>query len=283
MVGSDAGQPLYKSGGTRKGDRPHPPGTERRSTTLMDMASDETEEVAAFPPPGALPDADIVKRVRAGEPALFEILMRRHNQRLYRAARAIVKDEREVEDVMQQAYFSAFTHLHQFEERSQFSTWLTRIALNEALGRRRRMQALGSMERTSPAVEDRAELIESIASPQADPERQAYVQELHRLLEAVVETLPESYRTVFMLRDVQGLSTSETGEDLGLEEDAVKTRLHRARGMIRRAVVARLGAAAPGLFQFHAPRCDGVVAAVRARIVERSTGCRATQNEQAVG
>src|SRR5215510_12163918 len=91
--------------------------------------------------PSSLTDAEIVKRVRTGERALFEILMRRHNQRVYRAARAIVKDERDVEDVMQQSYVNAFTHLHQFEERSQFSTWLTRIALNEAFGRRRKLRS----------------------------------------------------------------------------------------------------------------------------------------------
>src|SRR4051794_23421831 len=95
----------------------------------------------------ALTDAEVVQRVRAGDRALFEILMRRHNQRVYRVVRAVVKDEREVEDVMQQAYINAFTHLHQFEERSRFSTWLTRIALNEAFGRRRKMRQSESMVR----------------------------------------------------------------------------------------------------------------------------------------
>jgi RNA polymerase sigma-70 factor (ECF subfamily) len=216
----------------------------------------------------ALPDSEIVKRVCAGESALFEILMRRHNQRVYRAARAVVKDEAEVEDVMQQAYINAFTHLHQFEERSQFSTWLIRIALHEAFGRRRKMRRTESMTvNQSNLDEDRGELMDTIASPQADPERQAYAQELNRVLEAAVDTLPETYRTVFMLRDIEGLSTSETGEGLGLGEEAVKTRLHRARGMIRRAVTAQIGAVAAGSFQFHAPRCDRVVAAVFARIV----------------
>jgi RNA polymerase sigma-70 factor, ECF subfamily len=214
-----------------------------------------------------LPDAEIVRRVCAGERALFEILMRRHNQRVYRAARAVVKDEAEVEDVMQQAYINAFTHLDQFEERSQFSTWLTRIALNEAFGRRRKMQRDESMTAThSIQDEDHGELMDTIASPRADPERQAYAQELSRVLEAAVDTLPETYRTVFMLRDIEGLSTSETGEGLGLGDEAVKTRLHRARTMIRRAVTAQIGAVAAGSFQFHAPRCDRVVAAVLARI-----------------
>ncbi|MGE5245387.1 MAG: RNA polymerase sigma factor [Betaproteobacteria bacterium] len=214
-----------------------------------------------------LTDAEIVRRVRAGDRALFEILMRRHNQRLYRVARAVVKDEHEVEDVMQQAYVNAFTHLHQFEERSQLSTWLTRITLNEAFGRRRRMKQSESMAKL-PSDGDPGAFMETITSSQPDPERQAYAQELRRVLEDAVDTLPETYRTVFMLRDVEGLSTSETGEGLGLGEEAVKTRLHRARAMIRRAVTARIGGVAAGAFQFHAPRCDRVVAAVLARIAQ---------------
>lgn len=217
--------------------------------------------------PSSLTDAEIVKRVQGGDLALFEILMRRHNQRIYRTARAVVTDENDVEDVMQQAYINAFTHLHQFEERSQFSTWLTRITLNEAFGRRRKVKA-ESMARVSDVDEDPGELMETIASPQPDPERQAYAQELHRVLEEAVDTLPEAYRTVFMLRDIEGLSTNETGEGLGLGEEAVKTRLHRARAMIRRAVTARIGAVAAGSFQFQAPRCDRVVAAVLARIAQ---------------
>lgn len=220
----------------------------------------------AVAPASTLSDADIVKRVRAGERALFEILMRRHNQQLYRAARAILKDEHEVEDVMQQAYINAFTHLHQFEERSRFSTWLIRIALNEAFGRRRKMRLSESMTPIRSDDGERGEFMDTLPSPDADPERQAYAQELHRVLEAAVDALPETYRTVFMLRDIEGLSTTETGEGLGLGEEAVKTRLHRARAMIRRAVTARIGAVATGAFQFNAPRCDRVVAAVLATI-----------------
>jgi RNA polymerase sigma-70 factor (ECF subfamily) len=222
----------------------------------MDMETSAASRTAEVPV-ATLSDADIVKRVRAGDRALFEILMRRHNQRLYRTARAVVKDEVEVEDVMQQAYINAFTHLHQFEERSQFSTWLTRITLNEAFGRRRKMRP----------SEDAGESMDTIRSPQPDPERQAYAEELRRVLEDAVDTLPDSYRTVFMLRDIEGLSTQETGDGLGLGEEAVKTRLHRARAMIRQAVTARIGEVASGTFQFQAPRCDRVVAAVLAKIV----------------
>lgn len=224
-------------------------------------------DVTALALDSTLPDSEVVRRVQAGERALFEVLMRRYNQRLYRAARAVLRDENEVEDVMQQAYINAFTHLHQFEERSQFSTWLTRITLNEAFRRRRKMrQSETSPRLPSDAGEDAGDIMDTITAPQPDPERQAYAQELHRLLEAAVDTLPETYRTVFMLRDVEGLSTSETGEGLGLGEEAVKTRLHRARAMIRRAVTAQIGGAAAGAFQFQAPRCDRVVAAVLARI-----------------
>src|SRR5438128_103240 len=214
-------------------------------------------------PTSALSDMEIVARIRGGDGALFEILMRRHNQRVYRVVRAVVKDEADVEDVMQQAYINAFTHLHQFEERSQFSTWLIRIALHEAFSRRRKMRMPESAVRIRFDLDDtRGELMDTLRSPQADPERQAYAQELRRVLEAAVDTLPEGYRTVFMLRDIEGLSTSETGEGLGLGEEAVKTRLHRARAMIRRAVTERIGALAAEAFQFHAPRCARGVAAV---------------------
>jgi RNA polymerase sigma-70 factor (ECF subfamily) len=193
--------------------------------------------------------------------------MRRHNQRIYRVARAVVKDETEVEDVMQQAYFNAYQHLDQFEERSQFSTWLTRIALNEAFSRRRKMRQAESMGTMAADADlDSGDHMETLTSWQPDPERQAYAGELHRVLEEAVDALPETYRTVFMLRDIEGLSTSETGEGLGLGDEAVKTRLHRARAMIRRSVTARLGEATAGAFQFQAPRCDRVVFAVRARI-----------------
>jgi RNA polymerase sigma-70 factor (ECF subfamily) len=218
-----------------------------------------------------LPDIDIVRKIRDGETALFEVLMRRHNQRVYRVVRAVMHEEADVEDVMQQAYINAFTHLYQFEERAQFSTWLIRIALNEAFARRRKVQAPEWVVRIQVALDDdRGGYMEPLISPEADPERQAYAQELRRVLEAAVDTLPESYRTVFMLRDIEGLSTIETGAGLGLGEEAVKTRLHRARAMIRRAVTHRIGGVAAEAFQFHAPRCDRVVLAVLSRMAQCS-------------
>ena len=213
-------------------------------------------EADALPFP-TLSDSEIVRRVRAGDLASFEILMRRHNQRIYRAVRAILRDETEVEDAMQQAYINAFTHLHQFEERSRFSTWLTRIAVNEAIGRRQRMHQ---------ATRATGDEVAAATSPQPTPEHLAYAGELQRLLEEAVDRLPDAYRAVFMLRDVEGLSTSETGEALELGDEAVKTRLHRARAMLRSAVASRIGGAAAAAFRFHAPRCDRVVAAVLSRI-----------------
>ena len=187
--------------------------------------------------------------------------MRRHNQRLYRTARAIVQDEVEVEDVLQQAYLNAFSHLDRFEARSQLSTWLTRIVINEASARRRSSLRV-------PAVRDgeSSAALAMLASPDPSPEHQAYAWELHRMVEAAVDSLPEAYRLVFMLRDVEGLSTSETALGLGLGDEVVKTRLHRARAMIRRLVTDRLGPVVSGAFRFHASRCDRVVSRVLAAI-----------------
>ena len=225
----------------------------------MGMELPESTGTAVLP--GSLTDADIVKRVRGGEQGLFEVLMRRHNQRVYRAARAVLKDEREVEDVMQQAYINAYTHLHQFEERSRFSTWLTRIVLNEAFGRRQKL-VFESRATAARVDEPSGEFMDGLTSPQPGPEHQAYAQELRHVLEEAVDALPEAYRAVFLLRDIEGLSTAETGEGLGLGDEAVKTRLHRARAMIRRTVSSRIGDSAAGAFQFQAPRCDRVVAFV---------------------
>ncbi len=205
-------------------------------------------------------DLDLVARILGGECELFEIVMRRHNQQLYRAARAITGRESDVEDILQQAYLNAFTHLHQFEARSRLSTWLTRIVINEAVARRRvdqRPTSTGSLGAGAAA---------DVPSGLPNPEQQAYATELHGLLEAAIDELPETYRLVYVLRDVEGMSTTETGEVLTLGDDVVKTRLHRARAMLRRAVSAKVGNAAPTAFRFGGSRCDRVVAAVLARI-----------------
>jgi RNA polymerase sigma-70 factor, ECF subfamily len=212
----------------------------------------------------ALPDEEVVRRILEGEGALFELLMRRYNQRLYRVARAIVRDEGEAEDVMQQAYVSAYTHLAQFEQRARFSTWLTRIAVHEALARRRRRERITEMD----AMPESSGEVWTAKGP--DPEQQALTGELRRALEASVDALPESHRSVFVLRDVEGLSTAETAECLGLSEDNVKTRLSRSRAALRRELLARAGGATSDVFSFHLSRCDRVVSAVLDRLGLRS-------------
>src|SRR5262245_57465854 len=167
-----------------------------------------------------LPDEAIVRRVQAGESALFEILMRRYNQRLYRVARAVVKDDAEAEDVMQQAYVNAYAHLGQFADRARFSTWLTRIALHEALGRARRAKRFKEIvpagDRDDAAVSSPEDLL---AAADPDPEQELSRGELRHALEAALETLSPIYRTTFVLRDVDELSTAEAAECLGVSED----------------------------------------------------------------
>jgi RNA polymerase sigma-70 factor (ECF subfamily) len=213
---------------------------------------------AAAAAPTTLPDEDIVARVLAGETGLFEILMRRHNEQLYRAARAILRDEREAEDVMQEAYVNAYSHLAQFDRRAKFSTWLTRIAVYEALGRvrrRGRYESLeGSMETFMPTA----------TTP--DPERHAFGRELGALIESAVDRLGNGYREVFMLRQVQGLSTAETAEVLGVSEDVVKTRFSRARHALQHDLLSRIGGASGEAFTFGQARCDAIVASVMAVI-----------------
>jgi len=208
-------------------------------------------------------DEEVVRRVREGDKALFEVLMRRYNQRLFRVARAILKDEAEAEDVMQQAYVNAYTHLHQFEERARFSTWLTRIAVHEALARVRRRRRFEEVE-AMPEMEDKK--MERLTSSDPGPEHQAAAAQLRGILESAFDALPEMYRTVFLLREVEAQSTTEAAECLGISEDTVKTRLHRARALLRRELFDRAGLQSAELFPFHLSRCDRVVGAVFARI-----------------
>jgi RNA polymerase sigma-70 factor, ECF subfamily len=186
---------------------------------------------------------------------MFEILMRRHNQRLYRATRAILRDDAEAEDAVQQAYLNAYRHLDQFEGRAQFSTWLTRIAVYEALARRKRVEG-------NPTSSEEG-LGETAASPAPDPERQAYGKELSVLLESALAALPEGYRSVFILREVDGLSTAETARHLRISDATVKTRLHRAKGLLQRKLQTVTPAEA---FSFDGARCDRLVEGVMRRL-----------------
>jgi RNA polymerase sigma-70 factor, ECF subfamily len=206
-------------------------------------------------------DAEIIRQVLQGQTAMFELLMRRYNERVYRAVRSIVRDEQEAEDVMQQAYVNAFTHLGQFNGSARFSTWLTKIAIHEALARARRRGRYETFDDQSSG----AEAFMS-SNPVHSPERQAFAGELRGLLEAAIDALPDGMREVFVLREVESLSTAEVAECLGVSEDVVKTRLSRGRAALRRLLMARTGASAPEAFRFYRPRCDRVVTQVLGRI-----------------
>jgi len=211
----------------------------------------------------SLTDEQIVAQVLDGQTALFEVLMRRHNERVYRAARAIIRDDHEAEDVMQQAYVNAYAHLRQFDGRAKFSTWLTKIAVYEALARARRQGLYEPLDDHS---------LETFMPPTSspDPEQQTFGRELAALIESAVDRLGGGYREVFMLRQIEGMSTAETAQVLGVSEDVVKTRFSRARHALQQDLLDRTGAAASSVFTFGQGRCDRVVEAVLARIRSRT-------------
>ena len=216
---------------------------------------------AAISPQPEQTDEEVIREVLAGDTERFELLMRRYNERIYRTARAILRGDQDAEDVMQQAYVNAYMHLRQFNGTARFSTWLTRIAINESLARVRREDRY----RTCDLEQATGEKVFP-GHTTDDPERQALTRELRGILEGAIDALSDGPREVFVLREVEGLNTAETAQCLGVSDDVVKTRLSRARAALRRLLIARTGAAATDAFRFYRPRCDRVVAAVLARI-----------------
>ncbi len=210
----------------------------------------------------SMEDSEVVRRILAGEIELFEIIMRRYNQRLYRAARAILGDDIEAEQVMQEAYFLAYTHLAQFAGKAKFSTWLTKIAAHEAVARLRRRSRFVDFDSFAESEKGKRML----STAERTPEQKVLNNELKNLIEAAVENLPELYRSVLVMRDVEGLDTAETAECLDISEETVKTRLHRARALMRKQLYERAGVTQHALFSFERPRCDRVVAEVFKRI-----------------
>jgi RNA polymerase sigma-70 factor, ECF subfamily len=205
-------------------------------------------------------DDQIIAAVKAGELAFYELIMRRYNQRLYRVTRAILRDDGEAEDVIQETYVRAYQYLEQFSGAAPFSTWLTRIAVHEALRRlrlRNRNQQFEELEQ-----DEGVHMVER--SP--DPEQRASIAELGHLLETAVLDLPDQYRAVVMLRDIEELSTLETAAALDLTEQNVKVRLHRGHAMIRDWIFDRAGEKAKTAFPFMGERCDRVVGCVYARL-----------------
>jgi RNA polymerase sigma-70 factor (ECF subfamily) len=212
-----------------------------------------------------LSDSEVVNRVRAGETDLFEILMRRYNQRVYRIARTVLPSDVEAEELTQEAWVRAYEHLDQFGGRAAFSTWLIRILLHEGWARSRRDRRFQEL----PAEEGNEGMTMKDASIEAGPERAALGNEVRSMLEAAIESLPELYRTVFVMRDVEELSTSEAAQCLDVTEEVVKTRLHRARAALRKELLSMAGQQARSAYPFLGARCDGTVERVLARIRER--------------
>lgn len=215
---------------------------------------------AVEPKSSTLDDLALFERVKAGESPAFEVLMRRYNQRLFRVARAILRDDVEAEDVVQHVYVSVYLSAGQYAGRASLATWLTRITINEALSRQRlklRREAIADME---------AVLDSQRAPPGTSPEDHAVGRELAELLEGAVDALPEAYRLVFVLRTVEGMPSSEVAACLDVSEQVVRVRLHRARGLLRDSLYRKLGRGAPGVFAFAGERCDRIVSGVFARL-----------------
>jgi RNA polymerase sigma factor (sigma-70 family) len=213
-------------------------------------------------PPGRLEeldDASLVDHAHRRDGAALWLIMKRHNQRLHRIARAVLDDDVEAEDVLQETYIHAFTHLSEFRAEARLSTWLTRITLNEALGRRRQRR---------PTVDMKA--LEAVPAPsgahQPGPEQAAALADIRRFLERAISGLPEHYRIVFVMRDVEEMSIAETALLLGLQPETVRSRLHRARKLLREALQDKVAGLFTDTFLFGGARCDRLTQAILDRL-----------------
>jgi RNA polymerase sigma-70 factor, ECF subfamily len=214
------------------------------------------------PPTG---DAELVRRALAREEAAVRAIMQSNNRRLFRLARGILRNNSEAEDVVQETYVRAFTHLEQFRGDASLSTWLSRIAMNEALGRLRRQRA--GVEWTSPAGgAPEAEIIQFPLSSADDPEKSMAQRQIQQVVEHAVDELPEAFRLVFIARVIEGMNIEETAETLGLKPETVKTRLHRARTMLRDNVERKIGPVVMDAFPFAGKRCERLTEAVLKRL-----------------
>jgi RNA polymerase sigma-70 factor (ECF subfamily) len=213
----------------------------------------------------ALDDAALVARAARGEESAFRVIMERHNRRLYRVARALLKDDAEAEDAVQEAYLRAFAALSHFRGESSLATWLTRITMNEALGRLRRQRPTVELEAAETGESARIIRFPGVDAG-ADPERAAAQAQIRALLESSIDALPEPFRVVFVMRDVEELSIEETARFLHIQPATVKTRLHRARKLLRESLDGRLASALKDTFPFAGARCARITEAVLRRM-----------------
>jgi RNA polymerase sigma-70 factor (ECF subfamily) len=218
-------------------------------------------------------DESLVQSVRRGEVSRFSELIQRHNGSLYRVARSIVRDDHEAEDVVQQAHVAAFMHLHEFEGRAKYSTWLARIAAHEAFARlrhRRRVRALADDGARTPS-----------APPSDTPEEVLSRNELARAVESAIDELPHPYRSAFVLRHVEGLDTSEAAAWLGVSEANLRVLLHRARALLKDRILEQARITADEVFSFGGARCARTTARVLATLAEQRPSAAAQVFEPA--
>jgi RNA polymerase sigma-70 factor, ECF subfamily len=210
-------------------------------------------------------DSELARRVARGETAAFEALMRRHNRTLFRTARAILRDDAEAEDALQEAYLHAYQAIGAFRGEAKLSTWLARIVANEALERLRKRARRAEILPLQPNAAP-----EDLDIPDTDmpktPEREAEREQLRRLLEAQIDSLPGDYRTVFVLRAVEEMTVPETAAVLGIPQATVRSRLFRARSLLRESLASKIDVACEDAFAFAGERCDRIVANVLKKI-----------------
>jgi RNA polymerase sigma factor (sigma-70 family) len=206
-------------------------------------------------------DTAIIKRIVAGEKELFEIILRRYNQKLYRVIRSYLKDADDIQDAMQDTYLKAFDKLYQFQGNSSFSTWLIRIGINEALQRIKKNKVI-SLNHTHDLTDTK--VIQLPASKQMNPENSAINKETKKLIEAAIDELPEKYRTIYILKEIEGMDNAAIGDCLELDENNVKVRIHRAKNLMKDALL-KLSSDSE-IFEFGNSRCDAMVNYVMSRI-----------------
>jgi RNA polymerase sigma-70 factor, ECF subfamily len=212
------------------------------------------------------PDEELVGLVRRGDGEAFRIIMQRYNRRLYRVARGVVRDDAEAEDVVQEAYVRAYGALDTFRGESRLSTWLTRIVLNEAMGRLRRRRPTEELEALDAAPQESRVVMFPGVNAMGDPEAAAARAEVRRLLERAVDELPDPFRLVFIMRDIDEMSIEETAAQLDIRPETVKTRLHRARKLLRHNLGEKLASVLKDTFPFEGARCARTTDAVMARL-----------------
>jgi RNA polymerase sigma-70 factor (ECF subfamily) len=211
------------------------------------------------------PDAELVRRALARDEAAVRAIMQANNRRLYRLARGILRNDGEAEDVVQEAYVRAFTHLGSFRGDSSLSTWLSRITMNEALGRLRRQRPAVELD-SLPQSALEAQIIQFPLAAGEDPEKSMAQREIQHVVEHAIDELPEAFRLVFITRVIEGMNVEETAEILSLKPETVKSRLHRARTMLRDNVERKIGPVVMEAFPFAGRRCERLTDAVLKRL-----------------